>query len=104
MCRHSIFPHSAQRHHLLKHQHRGEQRGVATCNRHGDSALAWLPTTTGIAAQTCGTTCTAAGQTAGTYVSVTAETTYNPIFPVMWSSRLLNNFVDFGATVVVGTN
>ncbi len=58
------------------------------------------PTTTGITAQTCNTTCSTAGQTTGTYVSVTAQIAYNSIFPVMWPSSP----VDFSATVVVRTN
>lgn len=40
----------------------------------------------GIAAQTCGTNCTAGG-TAPTYVTVTTSATYTPISPIVWGGN-----------------
>ncbi|MGH6845398.1 MAG: TadE/TadG family type IV pilus assembly protein [Methylocella sp.] len=63
------------------------------------STFCGCATASGIAQQTCGTACAAGGKT-GTYVSVTAQATYSPLFPTHWNP----NPVNMSATVVTRTN
>jgi Flp pilus assembly protein TadG len=60
-------------------------------------------TSTSITHQTCGTTC-AAGGTTGTYVSVTAQGNYSPIFPTQWNQYLVSGLVNMSVTETTRTN
>jgi Flp pilus assembly protein TadG len=57
----------------------------------------------GAATQTCGTACPD-GSKAGTYVSVTANTSYSPIFPAMWGTHLTGGSLKLSATSVTRIN
>jgi len=57
----------------------------------------------GVTTQACGSAC-AGGGTTGTYVSVTANTTYTPIFPLMWGTLLTHNSLSLSATSVTRIN
>lgn len=57
----------------------------------------------GTAPQTCGTACPD-GSKAGTYVSVTTKTSYNPIFPAMWGALLTSSSLKLSATSVTRIN
>lgn len=59
--------------------------------------------TSGVAQQTCGSTCTLGGST-GTYVSVTAAASYRPVLNAMWGSILTNNVLNMSATSVTRIN
>jgi Flp pilus assembly protein TadG len=55
--------------------------------------------------QTCILPCAcASGPTTGTYVSVTASTTYTPIFPAMWGNLLTSGSMKLSATSVTRIN
>lgn len=60
-------------------------------------------TASGVAQQTCGSTCSAGG-IAGTYVSVTAAASYRPIFNALWGSILTNHVLNMSATSVTRIN
>jgi Flp pilus assembly protein TadG len=57
----------------------------------------------GVATQACGSAC-AGGPTTGTYVSVTASTSYTPILPVMWGTLLTSGSLKLSATSVTRIN
>ena len=55
--------------------------------------------------QTCVLPCAcASGPTTGTYVSVTASTSYTPIFPAMWGTLLTSGSLKLSATSVTRIN
>ncbi|MGH6794892.1 MAG: TadE/TadG family type IV pilus assembly protein [Methylocella sp.] len=67
------------------------------------STFCGCATASGITQQTCGTTCAAGGST-GTYVTVTAQANYSPVFPTRWNAYLVHNFVNLSATETQRTN
>jgi Flp pilus assembly protein TadG len=66
------------------------------------SSYCGCATASGITTQTCGTTCSAGGTT-GTYVSVTAQGSYKPIFPTEWTN-LVSGLVNMSVTETTRTN
>ncbi len=57
----------------------------------------------GASTQACGSTCPD-GSKAGTYVSVTASTSYTPIFPAVWGTLLTSGSLSMSATSVTRIN
>ncbi len=66
------------------------------------STFCGCATASGITQQACGTAC-AAGGTTGTYVTVTAQGKYSPIFPTRWNAYLVSGFVNMSATETTRT-
>ncbi|MGH6839499.1 MAG: TadE/TadG family type IV pilus assembly protein [Methylocella sp.] len=61
------------------------------------STFCGCATASGITQLTCGSAC-AAGGTTGTYITVTVQGKYSPLFPTQWNKYLINKFVDLSAT------